>query len=64
MIILQPVCFSCKHFDLETSTCPAFPGEDIPDEILSGENDHKKPLEGQKNNIVFEPGKPGSKTKP
>lgn len=54
MIILEPICFNCKHFDIETSTCKAFPIE-IPDEILSGENDHSKPLPEQKNNIVFEP---------
>jgi len=53
MITLEPVCFSCKHFNLETSKCPAFK-DDIPDEILSGENNHKKPLEDQENTIVFE----------
>jgi hypothetical protein len=54
MIILEPICFKCKHFDIETSKCPAFKG-DIPDEILSGENDHSIPLFEQKNKIVFEP---------
>jgi hypothetical protein len=48
-----PICFSCKHFDIETSTCPAFNG-DIPDEIILGDNKHKKPLPDQKNDIVFE----------
>jgi hypothetical protein len=50
----EPICFSCKHFDIETSTCPAFKG-DIPDEIVFGENDHKKPLPGQVNDIVYQP---------
>lgn len=49
----EPICFKCKHFDLNTSTCPAFKG-DIPDEILNKDNNHKKPLPGQKNKIVFE----------
>ena len=53
MIITQPICFQCKHFDINTSTCAAFPKE-IPEEILVGENNHSEPLEGQKNNIVFE----------
>ena len=53
MIILQPICFDCKHFDIEKSTCAAFPNQ-IPDEILSGENDHSKPLQEQGNKIVFE----------
>jgi hypothetical protein len=54
MIHLEPICFRCKHFDIETSKCPAFKG-DIPDEILFGDNDHKEPLPDQKNDIVFEP---------
>jgi hypothetical protein len=53
MIILEPICFKCKHFNLQESTCPAFKG-DIPDEILSGINDHSKPLEDQDNDIVFD----------
>jgi len=50
----QPICFKCKHFDINTSTCEAFKG-DIPDEILEGDNDHSKPLPNQGNDIVFEP---------
>lgn len=46
------ICFNCKNFD-PIEGCKAF--EDIPEEILDGSNDHKKPLKGQKNNIVFEP---------
>ncbi len=34
--------------------CEAFPdGEGIPTEILSGENLHRKPLEGQGNTVVY-----------
>lgn len=54
MIFLKPVCFNCKHFDIETSTCKAFPTE-IPMEILGGDNPHKEPLPNQENDIVFEP---------
>lgn len=54
MIIEQPICFHCKHFDIETSTCKAFPNE-IPEEILVGLNDHSKPLPKQDNDIVFAP---------
>ncbi len=52
-MIEEPICFSCKHFNLETSTCRAFPIQ-IPEDILLGENDHSKPLKGQGNKIVFE----------
>lgn len=48
------VCFRCKHFDRIGGGCAAF-GEDIPDEITSGENEHKVPLPNQENVIVFEP---------
>lgn len=56
MMLLEPICFKCKHFDIETSTCEAFKKE-IPFEILNGENNHTKPLPEQKNDIVFEPKK-------
>jgi hypothetical protein len=49
----KPICFDCKHFDIETCKCPAFKG-DIPDEILFGNNNHRKPLPEQKNKIVYE----------
>jgi hypothetical protein len=50
----EPICFKCKNFDINTSTCKAFPTE-IPMEILNGENDHSEPLPNQNNDIVFEP---------
>ena len=48
----QPICNQCRHF-IDGLKCKAF--DTIPDEILFGENDHSKPLKGQKNKIVFEP---------
>jgi hypothetical protein len=53
MLINEPICVNCKHFDLETFTCKAFP-EGIPVEIIEGDNDHKKPLPDQNNDLVFE----------
>ncbi len=56
MTIIEPKCLKCKHYNRlknETLNCKAF--EDIPEEILNGENDHTKPLSNQKNEIVFEP---------
>jgi hypothetical protein len=52
----QLICFKCKHFLRFTGDggCNAFP-KGIPDEITSGENEHKEPLKEQKNDIVFEP---------
>ena len=50
-------CLQCKHYyNINAFTCRAF--LDIPDEILSGKNDHSKPLSNQDNSIIFE-----SKTK-
>jgi hypothetical protein len=55
MLFTEPICFKCAHFDIETSLCKAFGKEDIPFEILSGDNNHTRPLPEQKNDIVFEP---------
>lgn len=45
-------CVECKNY-LGDLSCQAF--EVIPEIILTGENDHSKPLPGQDNDIVFEP---------
>jgi len=52
MMVSQPICVSCKHFDIETFSCAAF--DKIPEIILLGDDDHKKPLPEQTNDIVFE----------
>ena len=52
-IIDNDVCLRCKHF-WGFKSCSAFP-DGIPDEIMHGDNMHTKPLEGQENDIVFEP---------
>lgn len=49
------ICFNCKNYNQFDSGCKAF--EDIPEEIIQT-NKHDKPLEFQKNNIVFEQGTP------
>jgi hypothetical protein len=54
MIMEEPICIRCKHYNIETSSCSAFPDE-IPDEIIMGDNDHCKPLPDQENKVVFEP---------
>ena len=46
------ICENCKHWS--DIGCMAFPGGDIPDEIMET-NQHSKPIKGQKNDIVFEP---------
>ncbi len=48
------VCFSCKHFRRFEGGCAAF-GDDIPDIITSGENEHSEPLPNQGNDIVYTP---------
>jgi hypothetical protein len=52
------ICVNCVHF--RSVICPAFP-EGIPETILTGENDHSKPLPEQDNDIVFEPQTPNNK---
>ena len=54
MTFEKPICFDCKHFNEEKLNCAAF-GKQIPEEILTGDNKHSKPLPDQKNKIVFEP---------
>ena len=54
MEAVELVCFKCKHFKRIEGGCAAF-GDDIPDEITSGENEHNVPLPEQDNVIVFEP---------
>ena len=56
MMVSQPICVNCKHFDIETFTCAAF--DKIPEIILLGDNDHTKPLPEQTNDIVFEQKEP------
>ena len=54
-MIVDLNCFKCKHFRALSGGCDAFP-EGIPYEIAeTGESSHETPLDGQKNNIVFEP---------
>lgn len=47
-----PICNNCKNH-IKGNSCNAF--ATIPNEIIFGENNHSKPLETQKNDIVFEP---------
>jgi hypothetical protein len=55
-ILISP-CQSCRHYAQNSSgellTCEAFPGG-IPDAILSGDNDHKRPFPGDQG-ICYEP---------
>ena len=48
-----PLCNTCKHFINNTLTCKAFP-ERIPNDILDGKANHKKPFEGD-HGIQYEP---------
>ena len=58
-----PLCLECKHFyknEYEELCCKAFPNG-IPDKIIEGEIDHKKPYKKDKG-IQFEK-KPGKSDK-
>ncbi len=46
-------CPKCVHFNWDSCTCNAFPDE-IPDNILSGEENHDSVLPGQRGETVFE----------
>ena len=48
------ICPKCRHVFSGRIRCKAFP-EGIPEDILSGEIDHRKKFPNQENNIVFEP---------
>lgn len=50
-MIPEMICLHCKNYKQERK-CLAF--NRIPMEIISGKNDHAKPLPKQKNDIVFE----------
>lgn len=49
------LCLACKHFNEQKyGACEAFP-EGIPHVIISNEIDHFIMLEGQSNDLVYEP---------
>jgi hypothetical protein len=55
-IAKTPICYNCKHYDLMNAagmSCKAFP-EEIPDDIVLGDNDHSKPHMDQVGSYVFE----------
>lgn len=55
-IVFKPYsskCSVCRYFNRSEFNCIGFQ-KGIPEIILTGENDHSKPLPDQDNNIVFE----------
>lgn len=49
----SPICTFCKHLNVGTKTCKAFPKK-IPNPIWIGDNDHKLPYPGDRG-IQFAP---------
>lgn len=61
MTITEPVCFSCKHYNVNKNTCTAFP-DGVPDDMLNGNlGDHNEKLEGQTGETVYKKGEPNWK---
>ena len=50
-VIIESVCYNCLNY-FYNQVCAAFP-DGIPQEFLSGENDHSEKHQSQKNNILF-----------
>jgi len=71
-MLQEPTCYKrkCRYYlgiiqpdgtELtERNNCEAFP-EGIPDEISYGDNLHKEPLKNQKNDIIFQLERRGTK---
>lgn len=49
--LIRPICFSCKHIIPLSGCCQAFPNG-IPRIVLES-NSHYKPIDGQKNGLVY-----------
>jgi hypothetical protein len=50
-VVREPVCFACRHL-IYWPYCAAFP-DGIPDQVRQGQDDHRKPIEGDRG-IQFE----------
>ncbi len=57
----KTLCAECIHY-VGDSSCKAFP-EGIPEEIMAGDNDHKTPLPGQENDLIYVPKYPDDEEK-
>lgn len=52
----EPICFKCQHFNIEESSCLAYPlgrGIDIPMDIVSGADGHTKVQEDQVGEYIY-----------
>lgn len=50
MIFESPICLDCEYYDqleIRLNTCKAF-SQGIPEAIITGEHDHRKPFKGDK----------------
>ena len=47
-------CGTCKNYDPDTGSCPAFYPREIPKDVMTGEVSHRKPIPGD-GGVRYEP---------
>jgi hypothetical protein len=54
-VVVKPICERCMHYAPLFGSCEAFPDIDGIPKIILESNRHDKPIDGQKNEVIFSP---------